>query len=77
MKKYLKNLSLISSVILRKLRLRQKKWFSYEKTCASRNWAFFQVFSMVSSLLVQLKIFLQFYLIELRRLLTVLGLLEL
>ena len=44
MKKYLKNLSLISSVILRKLRLRQKKWFSYEKTCASRNWAFLSGF---------------------------------
>ena len=31
-KKYLKNLSLISSVMLRKLRLSQKKWFSYKKT---------------------------------------------
>ena len=26
-----KNLNLISSVMLRKLRLRQKKWFSYKK----------------------------------------------
>ena len=28
---YLKILSLISSTILRKLRLRQKKWFSYKQ----------------------------------------------
>ena len=30
-KKYFKNLSLISSIMLRKLRLMQKKWFSYKK----------------------------------------------